>query len=111
MKKKLLPIGSVVMLKGGQKRLMICGRIQTMAGNDVIYDYSGCFYPEGIVDPKKMSFFNADDIENIYFIGFQDPEGLALQKAIYDLGDLVVKDGKIIEAALKEAANDNGETS
>jgi len=28
----LLPIGSVVLLKGGNKRVMICGRIQARAG-------------------------------------------------------------------------------
>lgn len=32
MKRELLPIGSVVLLKGGEKRVMICGRIQTRAG-------------------------------------------------------------------------------
>ena len=40
MYKNLLPIGSVVLLKGGEKRLMICGRIQTRAGSDKVYDYS-----------------------------------------------------------------------
>ena len=38
MHKNLLPIGSVVLLRGGEKRLMICGRIQTRAGSDKVYD-------------------------------------------------------------------------
>ncbi|MCR4691872.1 MAG: DUF4176 domain-containing protein, partial [Lachnospiraceae bacterium] len=28
----MLPVGSVVLLKGGEKRVMICGRIQTKSG-------------------------------------------------------------------------------
>ena len=42
--KKLLPIGSVVMLKGGEKRVMICGRIQVRVDNGQLYDYSACFF-------------------------------------------------------------------
>ena len=53
---EFLPIGSVVLLEGGNKRIMICGRIQAQAGSDIIYDYSACYYPEGIVDPKSMFF-------------------------------------------------------
>jgi hypothetical protein len=96
MDKNLLPIGSVVLLKGGEKRVMICGRIQTKAGEEVIYDYSACYFPEGIIDPKQMFFFNNDAIERIFFIGCQDQEELAYQKAINDLGELTVKDGRIV---------------
>ena len=51
MYKDLLPIGSVVLLKGGDKKIMVCGRIQAKEGENTIYDYSACYYPEGIVDP------------------------------------------------------------
>lgn len=57
---EFLPVGSVVLLKGGNKRIMICGRIQAQAGSDIIYDYSACYYPEGIIDPQSMFFFNRD---------------------------------------------------
>ena len=50
MYKNLLPIGSVVLLKGGEKRVMICGRIQAKSGENTIYDYSACYYPEGILN-------------------------------------------------------------
>ena len=42
MYKDLLPIGSVVLLRGGTKRVMICGRIQARAGSARISDYSAC---------------------------------------------------------------------
>ena len=96
MKKGLLPIGSVVLLKGGKKRVMICGRIQTRVGEERIYDYTGCYYPEGIMDSKQMFFFDHEAIVRLFFIGFQDPEEFALQKSIHDLGELILKDGQIV---------------
>ncbi len=92
----LLPIGSVVLLKGGEKRVMICGRIQTKGGDDTIYDYSACLFPEGLVNPSNMYFFNKDAIERVYFIGLQDSEELNYANKINELGEFVVKDGKIV---------------
>ena len=47
---KYLPIGTVVMLKGGKKRLMISGFCSISADDSkVIYDYSGCMFPEGFL--------------------------------------------------------------
>lgn len=72
--KELLPLGSVVLLKGGKKRVMICGRIQKRADDDKLYDYSACYYPEGIIDPKELFLFNNGDIEQVYYLGMQDVE-------------------------------------
>lgn len=103
MHKNLLPIGSVVLLKGGEKRIMICGRIQANAGDGKIYDYSACYYPEGIVDPGNMFFFNQDGIERVYFIGFQDEEELKYRKGFLDnLGELEIRDGAIVEKQTSE---------
>ena len=97
MYKDMLPIGSVVLLKGGDKRVMICGRIQAKAGENVIYDYSACYYPEGIVDPSAMFFFNRDAIDTVYFVGFQDKEELDFRHEVLDqLGELEIKDGAIV---------------
>lgn len=97
MYKNLLPIGSIVLLKGGEKRIMICGRIQSKAGENTIYDYSACYYPEGIIDPNSMFFFNRDAIDTVFFIGFQDKEELTFRQNVLDeLGELEIKDGKIV---------------
>lgn len=95
----LLPIGSVVLLKGANKRVMIISRIQAMADTKAIYDYASCPYPEGIVDPENIIFFNRDDIERVYFIGFQDPEELRYREQVLaPLGELYVNDeGRIVE--------------
>lgn len=97
MNRNLLPIGSVVLLKEGTKRLMIIGRIQTKSGDDTIYDYSGCLYPEGIIDPASIYFFDNDAIDRVFFLGFQDEEELAYNEALDALGELEVRDGVIVE--------------
>lgn len=97
MYKNLLPIGSVVLLKGGNKKIMICGRIQTRSGENTIYDYSACYYPEGIINPKQMFFFNRADIERIFFVGFQDSDELEFRANVLDqLGELEIKNGQIV---------------
>ena len=94
---EFLPVGSVVMLNGGNKRVMICGRIQAQAGTDVIYDYSACYYPEGILDPKSMFFFNRGDIETVYFRGYEDQEELDYRHEVLEqLGELEIRDGVIV---------------
>lgn len=98
MYKDLLPIGSVVLLNGGTKRVMICGRIQARAGEDKVYDYSACYFPEGIIDDSSMFFFDRDAIEVVFFIGCQDEEELRFRNEVLDnLGELEVRDGVIVE--------------
>ena len=94
---EFLPIGSVVLLEGGNKRIMICGRIQAQAGSDIIYDFAACYYPEGIVDPKSMFFFNRDAIETVYFRGYEDQDELDYRHDVLDqLGELEIRDGMIV---------------
>ena len=71
---RTLPIGSVVSLYGGEKRLMILGYVKYLRGDDSgkVYDYCGCTYPEGYVGSEATAVFNHDDIEHIYALGFQD---------------------------------------
>ena len=72
----LLPIGSVVLLKNSKKRIMIIGVLQKQLkeGEEVIWDYSACLYPEGYLGPDKTFLFNADQIEKVYSVGYQDEE-------------------------------------
>ena len=70
----LLPIGSVVLLKNGEKRLMIIGVIQTNPADGKQYDYLACLYPEGFVGPEYTYLFNSEDIQQIDAEGFADDE-------------------------------------
>lgn len=73
--KDLLPIGSIVLLKNGEKRLMICGIMQSDAsGNGEEYDYLGILYPEGHIGDQFQYLFNHGDINEIVFRGFEDSE-------------------------------------
>lgn len=104
MGRNLLPLGSVVLLREGVKKIMICGRIQAKEGSDEIYDYSGCLYPEGLVGPGSIFFFNDQDIDRLYFVGFQDEEELVYNgEMLSQLGELEIRDGIIAE---KKSSNE-----
>ena len=73
MREKYLPIGTVVLLKGGKKRAMITGFCSIAQENqEKIYDYSGCVYPEGYLSSNQVCLFDHDQIEKIFFEGFVD---------------------------------------
>lgn len=78
--KRYLPLGSVVLLKGTEKRLMIAGRMQRQAGKEQIYDYCGYLFPEGMQSSKEMYLFNNADIAEIHFIAMQDADELKIQQ-------------------------------
>lgn len=71
--RKLLPVGSVVLLSGGNKRLVIIGVRQTDNNTDKEYDYMGVLYPEGNMGQERY-LFNDEDIAERVFIGYSDPE-------------------------------------
>lgn len=74
---KYLPIGTVVMLKEGTKRVMITGFCAIAdSKKDKIYDYIGCLYPEGILDSKQNCLFNHEQIAQIYHLGLNDDENI-----------------------------------
>ena len=73
--KELLPIGTIVLLKDGEKRLKINGILQTdMNKTQKNYDYIGILYPEGHIGEGFQYLFNHEDISEIIFRGFEDSE-------------------------------------
>jgi hypothetical protein len=79
---KYLPLGSIVQLAGGDKRVMIYGRRQKAEADGVLWDYVACLYPEGNLTDEYTYLFNHDQIERVYFIGFQDGEEFAFREAL-----------------------------
>lgn len=76
----VLPIGSVVLLKNSTKKLMITGFAQVSADDpNRIYDYVGCVFPEGFIGPDQTYLFDSHQIENVFFIGYQDQEQMAFK--------------------------------
>ena len=73
---KYLPLGSVVLLKNGKKKLMINGYgCKSSNPKKEFCDYVGCLWPEGIISTDRNFAFNHDDIEKIYAVGYSDEEG------------------------------------
>lgn len=82
--KKYLPIGTVVSLYGGSKRLMITG-FYMFAESDPKkpWDYNACLYPEGVLSSERTYLFNHEQIEKVYYLGFSnDPEEKSYKKAL-----------------------------
>ena len=74
-KKKFLPLGSAVMLKDATRPLIIIGYTIMEKGSDKIWDYLGCAYPIGVVDPERNLLFQKDQIDKVLSLGYQDDEG------------------------------------
>lgn len=72
--KKYLPLGSIVLLKNGTKRVMIYGRKQLQMGTDKEWDYIACLYPEGNISEEYVYLFNHDQIDKVFFVGYQDED-------------------------------------
>lgn len=85
--KYLLPLGSIVVLIGGYKKLMIIGRMQLQGEEEKLWDYLGVLYPEGYLGDNYTFLFNNTDIEHIVFEGYTDMEDDALKLAIKEYSD------------------------
>jgi len=83
----LLPLGSVVSLKGADKKYMITeyyvkkpnGCISFSLENvDSIkyFDYMCVVWPDGDVNPTIKMFFNHSDIDTIFFSGYINDESI-----------------------------------
>ncbi len=102
MYERLFPPGTVVLVRGASRRVMITGRLQVREGSTRIYDYSACLFPEGLMRPDELLFFDHDDIEHLFFVGLQDEEELAFRfERLASLGELAVdEEGNIVERPL-----------
>lgn len=98
-KEKYLPIGTVVLLKEGKKKLMITGfAVSSYETKGEIYDYMGCLYPEGVVSSDKNLLFNHDKIDKVCHMGYVDEEWKNIEAKIKELV-------KISENSPKEQIN------
>lgn len=67
------PIGTVVVLEGGNRPLMVYGRKQTQAGSNMEWDYVACLYPEGNLGEEYNVFFQQEEISQVLYIGWESP--------------------------------------
>lgn len=66
-----LPLGSVVILRGSVKKLLIVSRGSIV--EDAFFDYGAFMYPEGMID-ANIAYFNHDDILKIVHEGYADED-------------------------------------
>ena len=75
--KLLLPVGSIVYLKGGTLKVIVIARGQLVQlkkdEKPTFFNYLGCLYPQGF-DVENTYYFNQEDIEEVLFTGYQDEE-------------------------------------
>ena len=86
--KDLLPIGSIVLLEGGEKRMMIFGVKQADVVDEettIEYDYISVVYPEGNMGLEYQFLFNHEDISEVVFQGYNDPEREAFLQHLDEL--------------------------
>ena len=76
-KRMFLPLGSVVILKGSVKKLVIVARGSIVEGD--FFDYGAFMYPEGMID-ANIAYFNGGDILKVVHEGYVDDDnGLVLE--------------------------------
>ena len=103
---KYLPIGTVVMLKGGKKRLMITGFCSMANDNkEVMYDYSGCLFPEGVLSSNETALFNHDQIAQIYYLGLSDEEEKKFKETLNAVVAKAINEGQVKIADTSQVQN------
>lgn len=70
-----LPLGSIVLLEGGIKKLVIVSRGVAVNIKEGIkfFDYGGAQYPEGIIG-DQIAYFNHEGISKVIFKGYSDED-------------------------------------
>ena len=87
---KLLPIGSVVLLNNGTKKIMITG-FYSIAATDTnkVYDYCGCLFPEGVISSEQNLLFDHNQIMKVCYMGYKNDEEKEFKTK---LGEIVNKE-------------------
>ena len=94
MKERFLPIGTVVLLKGAKKELMITSYCIFPTGTEInkegkeekaaqkMYEYGGCPYPEGVLDSNTINAFNHNQIDKVLYMGYETDSQKELSKVL-----------------------------
>lgn len=67
----MLPVGTVLSVKGNENLLMIIGLIVTNEKTNMIYEYAACKYPFGVIGESEYVMFNNENIEEIFHRGLE----------------------------------------
>ena len=91
---KFLPIGSVVLLKQATKKLMIIGYAQNQKredGTKKLWDYIATLYPEGFLSLEQIFLFDHEQIEKVFYKGYEDVEQKEFMNKVNNIMDNLKK--------------------
>lgn len=84
MKSSFLPVGSVVLLKGAEQRVVIIGFAVKEDNNDKVWDYLGAPYPIGVIGSDKNLLFEREQIQKVVASGYSDDEEKKFREMLED---------------------------
>lgn len=91
--KEYMPLGSVVTLKQGTKKLMITGRLQRESESGLVFDYCAVLWPEGLIASDQLYLFDHEDIDLIWYVGMQNEEEFSFR---HQLDEMLEKEGAAV---------------
>lgn len=74
-----LPVGSVVMLVGGERPVVVAGVMACDGNTGKYWDYLAYPYPEGRQDATQDHFFDMEMVEELLQLGFVEREAVGFQ--------------------------------
>ena len=99
MQDALIPIGSVVRLKGQDWLAVILGFYPR--SNEILFDYLAAPYPMGLATQEGALFGNADAIEEVVSRGYLDEQGEETLGALVEYmnaeAQAYIEDGRELE--------------
>lgn len=101
MNDQLLPIGTVILLKGGTKELMITGYLPVDKETGEIYDYNACLFPEGLLSLDNIALVHADAIEKVLHKGYTTAASENVMKKINTINKKVKENPNITKEEIE----------
>ncbi|MDG3131463.1 DUF4176 domain-containing protein [Streptococcus suis] len=100
----MLPLGSIVILKGNTKKMMIISRVIAVPVKGEVYrfDYGACLYPEGVMG-ENLIYFNEEDIFKVIQEGYTDDDNDIMLENI----DVILKTTDIPKGSVSELNETN----
>ena len=93
-----LPLGTVVVLNGSIKKVMIAQRAVYVPVNEdethiKYFEYGAVLYPEGLVD-GQLVYFNSEDVYKVIAVGYTDADDELLVEEINEALEKVENEPK-----------------
>jgi len=93
MKKTLLPLGTILILKGSDQKLMIVSRVVQMQTKET-FDYMCVLWPNGFIGEEHQYFINHEDVRRVCHQGYSDSEDI---EYLLELAEFNFEDEPVVE--------------